>query len=1760
MNANLRRPDRVFKAVQLANGAERIEQYDFLQRLQMVEEPDGSTLRYVYDGNGELHRLEHSGGESVHYSRTGDAMRACTARVESEVRFDAQHFPTHMIYRIDGHEWRVDYRRDAQGRVLAIRYPNSAEWLRLGNIISCGSQRYAQLEAPHIRFANGVTSTEQWIEFEISTDAADDATGEKNDIAQRRLQRIAHTDLAGEAAVDQHYAYDDHGRVTRAGEQQFAYDADGHLCACDSVHYEFNAQRCLTKAGDTAFSYSDAPHIMQAGNVRFDYDALGRRCARYDDSGTQEYRYNLFGQLASVTLADGSCVNYLYDGFGRLVGRESAQGIIYYIVDFDGHRIADCAADGAVLRSYLWLGSVCIGVVDGVCGGPLSQSFHRVHGGTLAAIGTPDGQLQPVVHADPYGADSPIVGGIPGYACLFGDSATGLLHAGSRWLDPTIGQFISADSWFGTHALDRMPGAARPVLDALPGGTGHLLNPQAAYDWCNRDPVNFCDPNGHNFMGLIWSTISAFLWSMQVTSIAFQMELISLVIFILATFPGFMPAWNLTGWKRIAPWNGLPPLLGSSRLMVPFAFPLNSIWNASGSVFTMGNVIWVNGDQMSTLEGTSQRDLIECSNTGTYRAATNEVAADVYRVRSANATATATTDATGTTLTAVTLTAPAAAALGDVFVSGVSRDGLSIRLSGAATGEELRFITAIAGGTFTLDSALPAAFFTQAVDIARLDAAGVHLQKDDVNAVRTLTFVRGTSLHIAAQLPEAVPSEGLSVTEYMPAGIRSKTTATSIRESALIRLAEHADQALYAVSDFLRVRAGTDYTARALSRLRGTRDLILDSALPPDPTAIKYLQVEVAKMMADGAAIANQTATGDRLNVGNIVDLRKGDGVAVDNTGGAPVTTERRIVKQVFASCPLAALPAALQAVAITVDIMTADTSKQAKGKTSSATEIATDQGDAGHFETDQPVRARKAPSMDFFTTIASVDNSHNKLTLADALPVVDFPNGTDVTVHLMTQTKRLTAEPSAAPATQVTLLVERPNSPILNDVIRIRAASAVQGGALRQINAAPTVIAQLDSALSATHTANLSVQRFSPVANTLKGNASAPAVQLRFTINGSVNPYVQNDELFFVQGEEGYGKVFAPPVGQVIEIEHPLEFALGANNIIVQRITPTGANTPDAKLKESLILIPSDPNEDPITRRRAVESHEMRHVWQYSVLGPFFFSFPLPWLINLGFSAFGSEATGNSANKVMRHIGLGGLDSLFALVAWGIGSAAGATSKAANLDGELIDVDRKVIQFSTDADIEKIKTFTEGSPCEAAKGDYSTFNVIETLDVGQKKVTLRFSLESDKFATNDRVKISVSPFEKIRATVNKWFSLNLEQLWSNHIPVSWGRVLSKFLNRDSWFPLLGLYPIGFAMASGNQSRMHFEQDASYHSGDLYNNLATSDPAEIYVGQFSRVFGFLQGRGFGDTATGLSDINPLEFLTVETPAVNVGGVALTPTELVYGSVDANSAGRVRFRENYYMHMKDQVENAVGAFFAASQPGTYILHVSGELPAGQLVNTVGFDADFQKLRNIKVKALTVTPAGTAADPLFETETLRFTITGDSKAKYDLQYQGTAPATTLIFDAADSLHVTVPVGTTGVHNLAIKATYQDTDAVFHGSGQLDPIGLTAAQLSNICQMLQVNVQALVAPVIAAVEAGKTQTFQMPIAPASITVTSPLPAGAAVNASVINGSGRPATLTFVAPNAVTAATAVTFNLVFGSGANTKTIPVSVQVTPKP
>ena len=101
--------------------------------------------------------------------------------------------------------------------------------------------------------------------------------------------------------------------------------------------------------------------------------------------------------------------------------------------------------------------------------------------------------------------------------------ATGLLLAGSRWLDPGAAQFLTPDGWFGEDPATHMPMRLRRWLDSVPGGTACRLTPVDAYAWCRYRPLDLTDPSGHNWLGLIFSTISSLLWGMQGTSASLQM-------------------------------------------------------------------------------------------------------------------------------------------------------------------------------------------------------------------------------------------------------------------------------------------------------------------------------------------------------------------------------------------------------------------------------------------------------------------------------------------------------------------------------------------------------------------------------------------------------------------------------------------------------------------------------------------------------------------------------------------------------------------------------------------------------------------------------------------------------------------------------------------------------------------------------------------------------------------------------------------------------------------------------------------------------------------------------------------------------------------------------------------------------------------------------------------------------------------------------------------------------------------------------------
>ena len=1752
------RADEVARPCTLANGAARTEVYGLDGRLHRTDEPDGSSLAFSYAVDGTLRLVEHSSGERTAYEHRADpaepkVLRAANAHCETAVEFDRNGFPARLVQRVDGLEWTIRYERDEIGRVGACLYPQAADLLRT-------TSRETR---------NGVTSSfragvQSYFDVAMHTDGMSIAFADGTS-SEQTAGRLQCKDASGVPVADLPFAVDDKRRLRRSGDRTFAYDEAGRLSEfahpTDATRYRYDGDGRLIEvvagARRTRLHYADQIVPTRVDEEEIRYDALGRRTS----CGETRYRYNMYGQLTEVMLADGATIRYCYDGFGRLVSRDCGGERVYYVVDFDGHRVAEADAQGRVRRSYLWLGAACVAAVDGAIGGRLAQSFHRGASSALAAIGAPNGTLRRVDWQDPYGADRLGTAQIPGIASLFPDPATRLYHAGTRWFDPRTAQFLTPDGWFGTDCWNHLPLGVRAVFDALPGGTNVMQTPQSAYVWCHYDPVNFADPNGHSageVFGIIYSIISFFLWQMQVTSIALQMALLNFVIMIIPSIIDLIvsaasdePLWGVNIF------NAIPPLVASSRLMVPWAFPLNSLYNASGSVFTMGSVIWMRGSQNRGLGESSKRDILHCTNAADYAAAKESVASDIFAVPRPAVKGTGTMDAAGSTITAPVLDpalAVGGATLNDYFSN---NDPIGVRI-GAAGAVEFPAINAISGGTITLSQALPAGFHGLAIEFFRLDPPLVKVAKDGQTIARSITFVRGSSIHFGNALPEKFPESGLTATEYLFKAKRLRTLFSANPEFLLIGLPAGPAIGAFAPDDFLRVLSGGRYFGRKLERKQGSTNIILDAKLDPGATPLDP-NVEVAVMTATADPVVNnQTASGDKVTVGAVRSLRKQDGLSI-TFAGPPAVVDRRIVLQTFLRCALdSALPAGLQGKPIKIDLLMPDATT-VNGTLTAADTVTTGAHDAEKFHNDQPVRITAAANKKFDTTVKLITAAANTIQLTAAPPAADFPGNVAVQVVALKGFKTMEGDAGPAPAVGADQTIDVASDDLTapggDQPLLVRPSTGGDPPALRTVKGNPDTIAQVDS--PPTNNNNLAIQRLSPDAAKINRGTAANVV-LRLTAAGG-HPFVVNDEIYCADGTEEYiGKVNALVAGVPADLllEDPIFTPTfgGGSPFRVSAVEPSGHNTPDASLDDSLILIPSDPDEDPVTRARAVPLHEMRHVWQYAVVGPFFFSQPIPWLIDLGFQ-FKSDGAAHASHKITKWVSLGALDGAFTWAALGFSRGSSTT-----VAGKVSAVKRIDIDATVTADA--IKQFEKKDPVEVGIDDNKTYNIVDDISVDGRFFDLRFELGAD-FPIGAAVTVSISTFQRMNSKISKYFSLNLAQIWGDRLPTSWGRTLNSFLNRESWFPLLGLYPIAFMRAGGDQRRMYFEQDASFQSGDLYTSFGVSYPNEIFVGEYARLFAFIEARGFGDLATGISKQtgNITRVLTVNTPAPPAGQTA---SDLVPGSTSVG-VGEVRFRKEVMIPMNEKIENATGAMFVANTPGEYkVLALGATLddmvdPALWLPPFIPFfPASFNDLRKVTVKTLGFDKQFTHADPLFETESHTFAITGAAGVTYSFSYKTPAPAPA--GTVAGLTFTAPPVATEVTHVLQVSCTYPAGHDIFKANGKAhDQVTLPPANLTNVCQDMEI----VIAPIAindaapGPVKAGATKDFTVSINPGAIGPPTNVPE-AIVQARLTSDGARPAKLTFFAPDKVNVATDVTVQLNFGTAPNNRSLQLTVHVEP--
>ena len=230
-------------------------------------------------------------------------------------------------------------------------------------------------------------------------------------------------------------------QLTSAGENYYSYDDIGNMV----VRYSDGVHATLTWDGRRLESYEDGTGYYFA----YKYDSDGRRISKTSGRGgtiSTVYQYN--GDKLVCESFDGSIRYYIYDESGSIAGmryRTSsyAAGVFdeyYFEKNLQGDVVAIYNASGTKLISYKY-----------DAWGNFTTTYHNGGASTSARY-------------NPFR-----------YRGYYYDDSTGLYYLNTRYYDPSIGRFLSADSYVST-------------------GQGIIGNNMYAY--CNNNPVMYVDFGG----------------------------------------------------------------------------------------------------------------------------------------------------------------------------------------------------------------------------------------------------------------------------------------------------------------------------------------------------------------------------------------------------------------------------------------------------------------------------------------------------------------------------------------------------------------------------------------------------------------------------------------------------------------------------------------------------------------------------------------------------------------------------------------------------------------------------------------------------------------------------------------------------------------------------------------------------------------------------------------------------------------------------------------------------------------------------------------------------------------------------------------------------------------------------------------------------------------------------------------------------------------------------------------------------------------
>ena len=433
--------------------------YDFLDRLMRARDNADNYYEYTYDVNNNMTRMYHGAGAygiATTYSYDKDG-RETTASASKNYYRTTEYDP---LGRIANQLWHTP------AAISGAIYEYSGSGTRengLPSSMQVGGSNYG-----YAYDQNGNITR-----YQVSDTNASGGTTKTVAYQYDELNRLIreNNQILNKTVT---YAYDIGGNLV--SEKEYAY-ASGTLPASASVTktgtFDSVWKDKLVKWNGVAMTYDASGNMLTKGSTRYTW-TLGNALAAVSGGKNIQYSYDHAGHRIRKVV-DGAVTQMCYAGDLLVSERTGSEKTLWYRYDSSGNVIALTYES----EIYMYLRNAqndIIGLLDK--DGKVVVRYTYDSWGQVVKI---EGTLK-----DKVGARNPFR-----YKGYYYDVETGLYYCRSRYYDPAIRRFISADD---TQVL-------RDNLD--------MLGEKNLYAYCDDNPIARVDGNGQCWDIVVGAVIGA---------------------------------------------------------------------------------------------------------------------------------------------------------------------------------------------------------------------------------------------------------------------------------------------------------------------------------------------------------------------------------------------------------------------------------------------------------------------------------------------------------------------------------------------------------------------------------------------------------------------------------------------------------------------------------------------------------------------------------------------------------------------------------------------------------------------------------------------------------------------------------------------------------------------------------------------------------------------------------------------------------------------------------------------------------------------------------------------------------------------------------------------------------------------------------------------------------------------------------------------------------------------------------------------------